>query len=76
MYTYVFKGINGKINAPWLSDMSQVKTEQVQTPTKITMRATYPNGVVLDIEQTAAQTTIYSNRPLTKNLDGSYSIPE
>ena len=75
MYTYVLKGINGKIDAPWLSDMSLVKTESVQTPSKITMRATYPNGVVLDIEQEAAQTTIYSNRPLTKNPDGSYSIP-
>lgn len=76
MYTYIFEGKNCSISAPWITDMSQVKTESAQTPTKITMRATYPNGVILDITQEATKSTIYSNRQLIQNEDGSYTIPE
>lgn len=76
VFTYIFEGTNCSISAPWLSDMSQVKTESTQTPEKITMRATYPNGVILDITQEVTQSTIYSNRQLIQNPDGSYSVPE
>lgn len=76
LYTYIFKGTNANISAPWISDMSQVKTESIQTATKITMRAIYPNGVILDITQEATQSTICSNRQLIQNADGSYSVPE
>lgn len=78
MYTYIIQGENLKVSvsAPWLSDMSPVKTEPTQTPEKITMRATYPNGVVLEIVQEATQATICSNRQLIQNEDGSYSVPE
>lgn len=76
MFTYVFKGTDCTITAPWLSDISQIKKDIVQTPKRNTMKATYPNGVVLEFEQTATETIVYSNRPLVQNSDGSYTVPE
>lgn len=76
MYMYVFDGADGRINTPGVSDFSQIKKEIVQMADKIITRATYPTGLVLDIEQKSNQTIIYSNRQLIQNPDGSYTAPE
>ena len=76
MYTYIFDGVGFEIKTPGVSDFSQIKKEVVQTADKIVNRSTYPTGLVLEIEQRASQTIIYSNRPLIQNSDGSYTAPE
>lgn len=77
MYTYIFDNMGFEIKTPGVSDMSQVKNELIsQTSEKIIRRSSYPTGLVLEIHQEAKQTTIYSNRLLTKNEDGSYTAPE
>lgn len=76
MYTYIFDGVGCKINTPSVSSLSQIKKEVVQFPDKIINRSTYPNGLILEIEQKATKTVIYSNRRLIQNPDGSYTAPE
>lgn len=76
MYTYVFDNVGFEIKTPGVSDFSQIKKEIVQLPDKIINRSTYPTGLVLEIEQKANQTVIYSNRQLIQNPDGSYTAPE
>lgn len=77
MYAYIFDNSGFEIKTPGAFDFSQVKNELIsQTPEEIVRRSTYPTGLVLEIHQSTKQTTIYSNRPLTKNSDGSYTAPE
>jgi hypothetical protein len=76
MYTYIFEGVNCEIKTPGVTDFSQVKKEIVQSANKIVNRSTYPSGLVLQVEQEAKKITVYSNRPLTRNPDGSYTAPE
>lgn len=76
MYTYIFENVGFEIKTPGVTDMAQVKNELIsQTAEKIVRRSTYPTGLVLEIHQEAKQTTIFSNCPLTKNPDGSYTAP-
>lgn len=77
MYTYIFEGVNAQINTPGISDFSQIKNEVLlQTKEENVLRSTYPNGLILTIQQKLGRTVVYSNRPLTKNPDGSYTAPE
>lgn len=76
MYTYIFKGVGFTIKTPGCTDCSQIKREVVQSADKVVNRSTYPNGLVLEVEQKATQTVVYSNRQLIQNSDGSYTAPE
>lgn len=76
MYTYIFDGTDMNIRTPNLTDFSLVKKELIsQTASKIVMRLTYPDGLEFTVEQEAKRTTVYSNRPLIQNPDGSYTAP-
>ena len=78
IYTYVLD--SGKLNIHTPSggnDLNNIKKEILShTSTEIVTRATYPDGLVLEIHQKANQIVVYSNRQLTENPDGSYSAPE
>lgn len=64
------------IRTPNLTDFSLVKKELIsQTASKIVMCLTYPDGLEFTVEQEAKRTTVYSNRPLVQNPDGSYTAP-
>ena len=64
------------IKTPNLTDFSLVRKELIsQTASKIVMRLTYPDGLEFTVEQEAKRTTVYSNRPLVQNPDGSYTAP-
>jgi len=77
VFVYILKGGELKLNTPGVTTPADYKTEILNATAKMTrIRYTYKNGLILDIEQTATQITIHSNRPLTKNPDGSYSAPE
>ena len=76
VYTYIFDGTDMNIRTPNLTDFSLVKKELIsQTASKIVMRLTYPDGLEFTVEQEAKRTTVYSNRPLIQNPDGSYTAP-
>lgn len=76
MYTYIFDGTDMDIKTPNLTDFSLVRKELIsQTASKIVMRLTYPDGLEFTVEQEAKRTTVYSNRPLIQNPDGSYTAP-
>lgn len=76
LYAYIFDGADMNIKTPNLTDFSLVKKELIsQTASKIVMRLTYPDGLEFTVEQEAKRTTVYSNRPLERNQDGSYSAP-
>ena len=76
MYTYIFEGVGFEIKTPGVTDFSQVKKEIVQSANKVVNQSTYPNGLVLRIEQEADKVIVYSNRRLLQNPDGSYTAPE
>lgn len=77
MYTYIFEGVGFEIKTPGVTDFSLVKNEIIEhSPGRIVRRSTYPTGLVLEIEQEANRIVVYSNRPLTKNPDGTYTAPE
>ena len=77
MYVYIFEGTGFEIKTPGVSDYSQIRNEIIeQSASKIVRRSTYPTGLVLEIEQEAKRTVIYSNRPLAQNPDGTYTAPE
>lgn len=76
VYTYIFDGADMDIKTPNLTDFSLVRKELIsQTASKIVMRLTYPDGLEFTVEQEAKRTTVYSNRPLVQNPDGSYTAP-
>lgn len=56
--------------------LEDIKHNITQTAGKIIDIATYPNGFVLTMEQTAGEIHISSNRPLVKLDDSTYQIPE
>ena len=76
MYTYIFEGVGGKIHTPGVSDFSKIRKSIKQYPDRIVNRSEYPNGLILEIDQGANQTVVYSNRRLIENPDGSYTAPE
>ena len=53
-----------------------IKHDTKHTAEKITDIATYPNGFVLTMEQTAEEVKVSSNRPLIKIDDQTYQIPD
>ena len=76
VYTYIFDGADMGIKTPNLTDFSLVRKELIsQTASKIVMRLTYTDGLEFTVEQEAKRTTVYSNRPLVQNPDGSYTAP-
>ena len=76
MYVYIFDGTDMDIKTPNLTDFSLVRKELIsQTASKIVMRLTYPDGLEFTVEQEAKRTTVYSNRPLIQNPDGSCTAP-
>ena len=76
MYTYIFDGADMDIKTPNLTDFSLVRKELIsQTSSKIVTRLTYPDGLEFTVEQEPKCVTVYSNRPLIQNPDGSYSAP-
>ena len=76
MFAYVFEGVGFEIKTPGVSDFSQIKKYVKQYPDRVVNRSEYPNGLVLEVDQRATQTIVYSNRPLVHNPDGSYTAPE
>ncbi len=76
MYIYIFEGTEMNIKTPGISDFSQIKKEVIsQTAEKIVIRFLYPDGLELTVEQESKRLTVYSNRALLQNPDGSYSAP-
>lgn len=76
VYTYIFDGTDMDIKTPNLTDFSLVRKEVIsQTASKIVMRLTYPDGLEFTVEEESKRVTVYSNRPLIQNPDGSYSAP-
>ena len=76
MYVYTVGGGNLTIRNPNCPDMSKVKnTVREQRPDRIEMRSEYPDGLALEIIQTARETIVYSNRELTEHPDGSLAAP-
>ena len=65
-----------KILQPKNCKFDEIKHEYQQFPDKIIDTATYPNGFVLRMEQTADGVNISSNRPLIKIDESTYQIPE
>lgn len=78
MYMYIIEpGVECKIYTPGISDADHVHKEVIQqTPEKNIIRSTYSNGLVLEMHQEASRITVYSNRLLEQNPDGSYTAPE
>lgn len=77
MFIYIVQnGAKLKIDTPWMTDFSKIKKEILQSSEKNVVKMEYPNGLVLDIEQKADQITVYSNRPLIENPDGSFTAPK
>ena len=76
MYTYIFDGTDMDIKTPNLTDFSLVRKELIsQTASKIVMRLAYPDGLEFTVDQESKRVTVYSNRPLIQNPDGSYTAP-
>lgn len=67
---------NVTILQPKNCKFEDIKHDTKQTAEKIIDIATYPNGFVLTMEQTADEIHVSSNRPLIKIDDSTYQIPE
>ena len=65
-----------KILQPKNCKFDEIKHNIQQPGSKIIDTATYPNGFVLRMEQTADGVNISSNRPLIKIDESTYQIPE
>ena len=65
MYTYFFDGVRCEIKAKYIE----------QTASRIVSRNTYPNSLILRMEQEAQRTVIFSNQPLVQNPGGLYTAP-
>lgn len=66
---------NVTILQPKNCKFEDIKHDIIQTDEKIIDIATYPNGFVLTMEQTAGEVKVSSNRPLIKIDDQTYQIP-
>ncbi len=67
---------NTTILQPKNCKFEDIKHDIKQTAEKTIDIATYPNGFVLTMEQTADEIHISSNRPLIKIDDSTYQIPD
>lgn len=67
---------NVTILQPKNCKFEDIKHDIKETPEKIIDIATYPNGFVLTMEQTAGKINVSSNKPLIKIDDLTYQIPE
>ena len=65
-----------KILQPKNCKFDEIKHDIQPSGNKIIDTATYPNGFVLRMEQTADGVNISSNRPLIKIDESTYQIPE
>lgn len=76
MFEYTFTSSDNAptILTPFANSMSDIKKEVTQTTDCIRNISTYPNGVILDMEQYSDKTIIKCNHELVKNDDGTYSI--
>ena len=77
MFVYIIgKDTDFTLNTPFVSDFSQIKNKAEQFPDKILLHSEYPNGLILDMTQTAEQIVVCSNMELIKADDGSYNVRE
>ena len=67
---------NVTILQPKNCNFEDIKHNITQTDEKIIDIATYPNGFILTMEQTAGEIKVSSNRPLIKVDETTYQIPE
>lgn len=67
---------NVTILQPKNCNFEDIKHNITQTDEKIIDIATYPNGFILTMEQTAGEINVSSNRPLIKVDETTYQIPE
>lgn len=67
---------NVTILQPKNCKFEDIKHDTKQTAEKIIDIATYPNGFVLTMEQTAAGINVSSNKPLIKIDNSTYQIPD
>ncbi len=67
---------NVTILQPKNCKFEDIKHDIKQTAEQIIDIATYPNGFVLTMEQTAEGVNVSSNKPLIKIDDSTYQIPE
>ena len=61
---------------PKTCKFEDIKHDITETASKITDIATYPNGFILTMEQSAGEIHVSSNRPLIKIDDLTYQIPD
>lgn len=67
---------NVTILQPKSCKFEDIKHDVKQTAEKIVDIATYPNGFVLTMKQTAGEIHVSSNKPLIKIDDSTYQIPD
>lgn len=65
-----------KILTPFVKNLAEIKSETKIVDGVTYSRFEYPNGFVLETEQTAEEINVKTNRPLIDNGDGTYSIPK
>lgn len=76
MFEYTFNHCEGdfKILTPFANSMNDIKQEITQTSNCIRKKSTFPNGVVLDMEQYHDTVIVRCSNELVNNNDGTYSI--
>lgn len=62
-----------KLVTPHVNSMDEIKKDIVQTADCIKARLTYPNGLILDIEQHADKISIKTNQKIT-NTNGTITF--
>ncbi|MBN1074633.1 hypothetical protein DVV91_09800 [Clostridium botulinum] len=76
MFEYTFDKSNGEIEilTPFVNDIKDIKKETTQTASCIHDVSTFPNGVILDMEQYYDKIIVKCTNELVNNNDGTYSI--
>lgn len=73
MFKYTFTG-DFSINTPFCTNLQDIKKDFKQTPDYISNKSTYPNGFEIELIQYADKTQVITNKELTQNSDGSFSV--
>lgn len=74
-YIYRFSGNPGKVNTPFVKDLSEIKnTILKQTPTEIVKLSEYPKGFKMLVKQKAKVIEIRTNYPLKEVGDNQFEI--
>jgi hypothetical protein len=77
MYEYVLKaGSDVLVKTPFNIDFNDIKRVVTQAVNHIISVSTYPNGLVVEIDQYADKIILRSNRELIDNGDGTFTAPE